>query len=96
VTENKKESVTRMYRPLLAMVLFVILAGASGSQVLYAIKELSTHFDILWLIQFIVFGFLLILSFVVLLAIVYALDRSQGRIKRRVAFIEGFFGDNDE
>lgn len=95
MNEEKKESRLKKSKPLFAVIFFVSLGGFSGSQVLYAIQALARGFDVFWLIEFFVFGFLLVLSFVVLLAIIYVLDTSQGRIKRRNRFLESFLGDQN-
>jgi formate hydrogenlyase subunit 3/multisubunit Na+/H+ antiporter MnhD subunit len=95
MNEEKKESRLSKSKPLFAILFFVSLGGFSGSQVLYAIQALLKGFDLLWLIELFVFGFLLILSFVVLLAIIYVLDSSTGRVANRSAIIEGFLGDQN-
>jgi formate hydrogenlyase subunit 3/multisubunit Na+/H+ antiporter MnhD subunit len=92
--ENKNKRLAKS-KPLLAILFFVSLGGFSGSQVLYAIQALLKGFDLLWVIELFVFGFLLVLSFIVLMVIVYVLDQSQGRIQNRNAFVEGFLGDGN-
>ncbi len=94
--EGEKESALSRFKPLIAILVFVSIAGVSASQVIAAIQILAQRFDLLWILGLVFFGFLLALSFAVLLSIVYLLDRSQGRVKRRIAFIENFFGDENE
>jgi hypothetical protein len=93
--ESRRSTISK-YRPLIAVFVFVSIAGFSGSQVMYAIQVLTTRFDPLWILELVLFGFLLVLSLTVLLSIVYIMDRSQGRVKKRIAFVEGFLGDRNE
>ncbi|MFQ5884972.1 MAG: hypothetical protein ACE5IO_07720 [Thermoplasmata archaeon] len=96
MTRNRKDSRFTKYKPLIAIILFVSIAGISASLVLSAFKVLASGFDLLWVVGLLVFGFLLILSFVVLLSMVYILDHSRGKVKNRIRFIEGFFGGEHE
>ncbi|MFQ6106314.1 MAG: hypothetical protein ACE5QF_01815 [Thermoplasmata archaeon] len=96
MAEEEKESVLSRIKPLLAILLFISIAGFSASQVMSAIQVLATGFDLLWLLELLFFGFLLALSFAVLVSIIYLLDRSQGKVKRRIAFFESVFGDDNE
>ncbi len=92
--ENRSEKTNNM--PLATMLIFVLLAGISSSQILYAFQALARGFDLLWFLGLIVFGFLFVLSFVVILSIVYILDHSQGKIKKRIAFMDKLLGDEVE
>jgi hypothetical protein len=92
--DDKKEETNNM--PLATMLIFVLLAGISSSQILYAFQALANGFDLLWFLGLIVFGFLFVLSFVVILSIVYILDHGHGRIKKRIAFVDKLLGDEVE
>ncbi|MFQ5884182.1 MAG: hypothetical protein ACE5IO_03675 [Thermoplasmata archaeon] len=94
--EDENELGFSRFKPLGAILLFISIAGFSASQVIYAIQALVNAFDFLWLLELLFFGFLFILSFAVLFSIIYLLDRSQGRVKKRIAFVESLFGDQNE